>query len=57
MCGGGLLAGIGIPMWIIGNNRKSQIEVALVKFQSTSYVMPSGTSYVMPPGIGLKIKF
>jgi len=48
---GGVLAGIGIPVWIINNNKREQIEVAIVGFKPTSYVQPSGV------GVGIKIKF
>ena len=44
MLAGGGIAAIGIPLWISGSTRKSQIEVAMVKFKDTS-------------GIGFKIKF
>jgi len=44
---GGIIACIGIPIWISGSMRKNDIEIALVKFQSTGSIN----------GIGLKIRF
>jgi hypothetical protein len=44
---GGIIASIGIPIWISGFMRKSDIEVTLVKFKPTSSIN----------GIGLKIRF
>lgn len=44
---GGIIAGIGIPVWISGESQKTQIEIALIKFKDTSYV----------PSFGLKITF
>jgi hypothetical protein len=47
ICGGAVACCIGIPFWISGKSQKSQIEIALVKFEDTSYV----------PSFGLKIAF
>ena len=44
MYAGAGIAAIGIPLWISGATRKSQIEVAMVKFKDTT-------------GLGFKIKF
>ena len=44
---GVLSAGIGIPLWIVGKNRKDIITVHLAKFTGTSYI----------PSIGIKISF
>jgi len=44
---GGVVAGIGIPVWISGDAQKSQIEVALVKYKDISYI----------PSFGLKFNF
>ena len=44
---GAIVAGIGIPVWISGKNKKNDIEVALVKFKPTGSIN----------GIGLKIRF
>jgi len=44
---GGIVAGIGIPLWISGFMRKSDIEIALVKFKGSASIN----------GIGLKIRF
>ena len=46
MCGGGLSASIGIPIWIVGANRKNIILVHLEKFK---------TSYI--PSLGIRINF
>src|SRR4030042_2167107 len=42
MCAGGLSAGIGIPLWIVGKNRKDIITVHLAKFTGTSYIPSIG---------------
>ena len=47
MCAGVLSAGIGIPLWIVGNNRKDIITFQLLKFKGTSYI----------PSLGIKINF
>lgn len=44
---GGIIACIGIPIWISGSMRKNDIEIALVKFKPTGSIN----------GIGLKIRF
>jgi len=44
MYAGAGIAAIGIPLWISGATRKSQIEVAMVKFKDTT-------------GVGFKINF
>ena len=44
---GTIITCIGVPLWISGASRKSKIEIALVKFEDTSYV----------PSFGLKITF
>jgi hypothetical protein len=49
--GGGLLASIGIPIWLIGESKKDQIEIALVKYKPTSYIDTNSF------GIGLKLNF
>ena len=47
---GGLISTvIGIPVWIVGVNKKNKIEVELVKFN------PKGSASIN--GIGLKIRF
>ena len=38
-CGGGV-AGIGIPLWIVGAMRKMDIEIALAKFSTTVTLLP-----------------
>ena len=43
---GGLVAGIGIPVWISGATRKSDIEIALVKFKPVASL-----------GIGINFRF
>ena len=45
--GGALSTGIGIPLWIVGGNRKNIITAQLAKFNGTSYI----------PSIGIKITF
>jgi uncharacterized protein (DUF39 family) len=47
--GGGIVAIIGIPIWITSANRKDKIEIELVKFN------PKGSASIN--GIGLKIRF
>jgi len=47
MYAGGIMATVGIPIWISGFTRKEQIEIALVKFQTTGYI----------PEIGIKLTF
>lgn len=50
LLGGGLLSElVGIPMFLIGSNRKTNIEIELAKFNL------KGTSSIN--GIGLKIRF
>jgi hypothetical protein len=44
-------ASIGIPIWLIGDKRKDNIEIALVKFKPLSYNDRSGL------GIGLNVLF
>jgi hypothetical protein len=40
--GFGTLASIGIPTWIVGNNRKNVINIHLVKFQDQGYMPSAG---------------
>jgi hypothetical protein len=47
MSGGGIILGVGIPLWIVGVNRRNIIEVHLAKFQGQSYI----------PSIGIRITF
>ena len=46
MYGGALAVGVGIPVWISGEVRKNDIEIALVKFKPTSSL-----------GMGIRIRF
>ena len=52
MYGGGIAAGIGIPVWISGESQKSQIEIALKKFDTAWY---NKKGY--PIGVGIKVTF
>ena len=45
--GGMVLSAVGIPLWVVGSSRKNNIEIALTKFEPTSFVI----------GIGLRIAF
>jgi hypothetical protein len=47
MAGGGTFLGVGIPVWVIGANRRNVVKVHLAKFQGQSYI----------PSIGIKINF
>ena len=47
MAVGGVAASVGIPLWVVGQQRKNIILVHLAKYNNTSYV----------PSIGIKIKF
>jgi hypothetical protein len=47
MYGGIITAGIGIPIWIVGANKRNDIEVALVKFKGSASAN----------GIGIKLRF
>lgn len=44
---GAISSGIGIPLWIVGGNRKYLIKGQLAKFNDTSYI----------PSIGIRITF
>jgi hypothetical protein len=46
---GGATMCIGIPLWIVGANKKNKIELELVKFN------PKGSASIN--GIGLKVRF
>lgn len=47
LTGGCAALGIGIPVWIVGGNRKNTINIHLAKFQDTSCI----------PSIGFKLTF
>jgi len=49
--GGAAICGIGIPVWVSGSSQKTQIEIALKKF-NTSY-----HNQTFSPGIGINISF
>lgn len=55
-------AAVGIPFWISGASRRNQIEVALVKFNHSSYLEnhnPATLGFKQPPtiGVGVTINF
>ncbi|WP_167617979.1 hypothetical protein [Maribellus sediminis] len=50
---------VGIPIWIVNGNRKSSIELALVKFNTSSYLGNNSSEnlgFKQPPNLGLSVK-
>ena len=50
---------IGIPLWAVNANRKNSIKVALVKFDTSSFLQsnkPTYYGYKQPPAFGLSAK-
>jgi hypothetical protein len=50
---------VGIPFWIVGARQRNQIEVALIRFNHSSYLgnyQPATLSFKQPTTIGLSLK-
>lgn len=59
MLGGITCMVIGIPLWAVNANRRNEIEIALLKFNTTSYLgnnYPTNFKFKQPPNLGLSLK-
>ncbi len=57
MYGGGIVFSIGVPVWISGGSRKSDIEIARAKYTSNLRVNPYLNTSSYDKSIGLRFTF